>query len=295
MGAEMIKRPVFWVIIIAIWSLVFPLITGAYNSVYTNTIEAASITAERFDRVFPKGSYTGAEDAWQSRTATETSTAALGSSGSAEGVAVALTATTAYKILEGSSNACKLASLAGTSHTTKNSFVATQFYTPSGNIVTAPAVAGGASAVDITISNCEWKERSPIFGVFNGFVRVLLQMLALAAPLGFMLALSYFGSMLISMGGGQPIIQIVMTVVLVLIGAILLNIVLPYISGVFYAIDSERFVVFDQELGLVAGLLRNFFGVILVAGVIGSAWAIIGQMRATSAGGGRAAYQGSGM
>ena len=268
MSADLIKRPVFWVIIIAIWSLVFPLITGAYNSVYTNTIEAASITAERFDRIFPKGSHTGAEDAWQSRTATVDH----------GGTAAALSNTSAYMVGDDGSDDCEI---------TATVTAGTEFYTPSGNLVTT-----NASGI---IANCEWKERSPIFGVFNGFVRVLLQMLALAAPLGFMLALSYFGSMLISMGGGQPIIQIVMTVVLVLIGAILLNIVLPYISGVFYAIDSERFVVFDQELGLVAGLLRNFFGVILVAGVIGSAWAIIGQMRASSAGGGRAAYQGSGM
>ena len=292
--AGLITRPVFWVIMTAIWSLVFPLITGAYNSVYANTIEAASITAERFDRVIPRGTDTTktAEDIWQARTATESGGAALGGSTAA---AVSFTAETTYKVIKGTDNACKLGSVAAPS-SGSNTLAASQFYTPSGNIVRAPAVtvASTASAADITIANCEWKARSPIFGVFNGFVRVLLQMLALAAPLGFMLSLAYFGSMLVSMGAGNPILQVVMTVVLVLIGAILLNIVLPYISGVFYSIDGERFIVFDQELGLVAGLLKNFFGVILVSGIIGAAWSIIGQMRGGSQGG-RSAFAGSGM
>ena len=119
-------------------------------------------------------------------------------------------------------------------------------------------------------------------------------MLALAAPLGFMLMLAYFGSMLVAMGTGHPIMQVIMTVILVLVGAILLNIALPYISDVFQAIDGNRFVVFDQELGLIAVLLKNFFGVILIAGFIGGAWTIVGQMRNSGATS-HASFAGSGM
>ena len=67
--AEVITKPVFWVIMVAIWALVFPMITGAYNSIYANTIDAAAITSERFERVMPKGTHTSAKDAWEARTA----------------------------------------------------------------------------------------------------------------------------------------------------------------------------------------------------------------------------------
>ena len=163
---------------------------------------------------------------------------------------------------------------------------ATDWYTPSGNIVKS-------TGTDENVIGCTWTDRSPIFGVFNAFVRVLMQVIALAGPLGFMLALAYFGSMLIGSASGDPVLRIVMTVVLVLVGAILVNIVLPYIASVFNAIDGRRFAVFDQELGLIAGLLRNFFGVIFVSGIIGSAWSIIGQMRGS--GSAQKSFQGSGM
>ena len=266
--AQMITKPVFWVIMVAIWALVFPMITGAYNSIYANTIDAAAITSERFERVMPKGTYTSAKDAWEARTAVVDSTA----------TAAAVVATSAYKV-GNASGKCKIP-VSGTS-------AGDEYYTPSGNVVVMSATAG-------EIVDCKWEKRTPIFGFANGFIRVLLQMLALAAPLGFMLMLAYFGSMLVAMGTGHPIMQVIMTVILVLVGAILLNIALPYISDVFQAIDGNRFVVFDQELGLIAVLLKNFFGVILVAGFIGGAWTIVGQMRNSGASS-QASFAGSGM
>ena len=203
--AEVITKPVFWVIMVAIWALVFPMITGAYNSIYANTIDAAAITSERFERVMPKGTHTSAKDAWEARTAVVDSTA----------TAAAVVATSAYKV-GNDSGKCKIP-VSGTS-------AGDEYYTPSGNVVVMSATTG-------EIADCKWEKRTPIFGFANGFIRVLLQMLALAAPLGFMLMLAYFGSMLVAMGSGHPIMQVIMTVILVLVGAILLNIALPYISG----------------------------------------------------------------
>ena len=168
---------------------------------------------------------------------------------------------------------------------TATTVAASVFYTPSGNEV---VIAG----TDGIITGCEYSAKSPIFGFANGFVRILMQVIALAGPIGFMLSLAYFGSMLIGSATGHPILRVIMLVVLVLVGAILLNIVLPYIAGVFHAIDGNRFAVFDQELGLIAGLLKNFFGVVLISGIVGSAWSIIGQMRGGSAQG---SFTGSGM
>ena len=86
--SSVITRPVFWVVMIAIWSLVFPLIAGAYNSISLNTVDSAASTSERFDRVFPKGTHANSEDAWESLTAV----VAHG------GTAAAIVATSAYKI-----------------------------------------------------------------------------------------------------------------------------------------------------------------------------------------------------
>ena len=261
-----ITRPVFWVIMIAMWGLVFPLIAGAYNSINLNTVSAGSTTSERFDRIIKKGTYENAEAAW------------LAKIGVIDhgGTAAAHVANNAYMVGDASGD-CEIEISGAT--------VNEKWYTPSGNEVSLNSTGGG-------ITGCKYTDKSPIFGVFNGFVRVLMQVIALAGPLGFMLALAYFGSMLIGQATGHPVLRVVMVVVLVLVGAILVNIVLPYIAGVFNAIDGERFVVFDQELGLIAGLLRNFFGVIFVSGIIGSAWSIIGQMRGGTASG---SFSGSGM
>ena len=293
--AAVITKPVFWVIMVAIWALVFPMITGAYNSIYANTIDAAAITSERFERLMPKGTHTSAKDAWEARTAVadEVSLTRVATGGTRP----AFSGTTAYKVSEGTNGACKIGELAKKGSGGANTDIghaAAEFYTPSGNLVTVAGAAAGNTDLDITIDNCKWEKRTPIFGFANGFIRVLLQMLALAAPLGFMLMLAYFGSMLVAMGTGHPIMQVIMTVILVLVGAILLNIALPYISDVFQAIDGNRFVVFDQELGLIAVLLKNFFGVILIAGFIGGAWTIVGQMRNSGATS-HASFAGSGM
>ena len=281
-----ITRPVFWVIMIAMWSLVFHLIVGAYNGIYLNTVEAGATTSERFDRVIPKDNRTS-EEAWQERTATVDTTDLANASGTST-----FAGTTAYKLSEGTSGACKIGVLK-LEATNTSGIDATEFYTPSGNVVQIAALARGIADKNIEISGCEWLPRSPIFGVFNGFIRVLLQVIALGGPLGFMLALAYFGSMLIGMATGHPVLRVVMVVIVVLVGAILVNIVLPYIGNVFHAIDGQRFIVFDQELGLIAVLLKNFFGVLFVSGLIGSAWSIIGQIRGSGTSSG--SFQGSGM
>ena len=292
-----ITRPVFWVIMIAMWGLVFPLIAGAYNSINLNTVSAGSTTSERFDRVMPKSSHANAENAWLAKTAVSNGAQARRTSDGNPRPTVS--DTTAFKVSDDGSGNCKIGVLIPRSspQADDRGMAAATFYTPSGNEVRTTAVPDITTAPldvdkDILITGCKYTDKSPIFGVFNGFVRVLMQVIALAGPLGFMLALAYFGSMLIGQATGHPVLRVVMVVVLVLVGAILVNIVLPYIAGVFNAIDGERFVVFDQELGLIAGLLRNFFGVIFVSGIIGSAWSIIGQMRGGTASG---SFSGSGM
>ena len=265
--STIITRPAFWVIMMAMWALVFPLITGAYNSIYTNTIDAGSMTSERIDRVVFGTATQTAKQAWEAAT------------GNAKDAGSASPAATDIIKLSNASNKCSASSA--------TSAYSGTIYTPSGNVVTFESGSNN-------ISGCTWQKKSPVFGVFNGFVRVLLQVIALAAPIGFMLALAYFGNMIMEgMSDTHPILKVVMVVIMVLVGAILVNIALPYIADVFIAINPQRFVVFDQELGLIATLLRNFFGVIFVAGIIGSAWSIIGHMRGASTS--SASFQGSGM
>ena len=62
--SSLITKPVFYVIMLAMWGLVFPLIAGAYNSINLNTVSSGMMASERIDRVVPKGTHASAEAAW---------------------------------------------------------------------------------------------------------------------------------------------------------------------------------------------------------------------------------------
>ena len=257
----MITRPVFWIMSLAMWSLVLPLIIGAYNGIFLNTVDAAEVQSERFDVLMPAEGYADAESAWQARTANLAF--------STGGTAAATVLTTAYGVGQ-DGDGCKILAVTA---------VGDVFYSASGTELTTSSVTGG-------ITGCTWMAKTPIFGVFTVLVKLLLQVLALAGPLGFMLALAYFGNLMATAGSGHPLLQIVFVVLTVLVGALLVNIILPYIANVFHAIDGDRYTVYKiGGLGLIATLLKNFFGVIFLAGIVTAAWTLVGKIQGGAGGG----------
>ena len=108
--SSVITRPVFWVVMIAIWSLVFPLIAGAYNSISLNTVDSGASPSERFDRVIVKGSHANPEDAWLALTSVADTLEIRRVDGVGTGIQprTPIDSGVAYKISEGSNGACKI-------------------------------------------------------------------------------------------------------------------------------------------------------------------------------------------
>ncbi len=261
-GTDLIKGPVGRTVGLIVWMVVFSLFLGAINGWYLQAEPACAVAGERFDRVVQKGSHADANDAW----AVVTSVVPHG------GTAAAIVGTSAYR-LGNDSNACQMiATPASTAET---------WYTPLGT-----EVHTAASSDDIT--GGEYKGASKIFitGGLSGLVKILLQAAGLAPPLALLLTLGSFGSAFLRKVGSHPILAAIGMAITLLLVATLLNTFVPFLEDAFLAIDSNRFLMFDQGLGSLSVVIGNFFGVVLVAGMMMIAWEMLKSMRGGDAIGG---------
>ncbi len=295
-GTDLIKGPVGRTLGLIVWMVVFSLFLGAINGWYLQAEAAGVVAGERFDRVVVKATAdTDANDRWAAVTA------------AADAFALAPTAasqnlspgnTTAYKLEEGSTaGTCKIGGV--TSHVsaagTNTTVVAQTYYTPLGTEVRSAAVtvadvdsADPANTADVTIGGCEYKGAGKIFvtGGLSGLVKILLQAAGLAPPLALLLTLGSFGSAFLRKVGSHPILAAIGMAITLLLVATLLNTFVPFLEDAFLAIDSNRFLMFDQGLGSLSVVIGNFFGVVLVAGMMMIAWEMLKSMRGGDAIGG---------
>ena len=269
---DLIKGPVGMVIGLVGWLVVFPMLLGAINGWYLQAAPAGVVAGERFDRVVLKG--TNKPDvAWNG-------VAGL----AASGAPAALDATEAYKLQakNATDSTCVLGSL-------ELYAVAdpVKAYTPLGSEVT---VKGNAAAAAAEISGCEYKPAGAIFGLggLSGLIEIILQAAGLAPPIALLFVLGTFGtSFLKNSMGSHPILAAVLTAISFLLLATLLNTFIPYVSGAFNAIDSDRFLMYAEGLGALATVIGNFFGVVIVASIMSVAWQVIGSMKGGNALGGQ--------
>ena len=255
MAADIIRGPVGKVLGLIVWLVVFPLLIGAINGWYTQSVAAGVVSGERFDRVIQQGSHKNAEEAWRS----VTGVVDFG------GTAVAAVVTSAYKLGD-SSGACSITVTAPTD--------ATVWYTPMGSEVKTAATSA-------SISGCKFVEAGSVFnaGGLGGLVEIILQAAALAPPLALLFALGSFGQSFLKNMGSHPILAAVMTVIMMLLVATLLNTFVPFLTAAFEAIDKQRFVVFDEGLGNVSTVVGNFYGVVLVASMMMIAWQVVKHLK----------------
>ena len=256
-----------------VWLVVFSLLIGAINGWYLQSVDAGVVSGERFDRVVGKApDDKSADDRWSKVTGTEVSSRAT-----------ALNPTTAYILSEGTNDACKVSDITVAAGGTPVATSTVTAYTPLGTELTAniPGVPASGSG-EIAIAGCEWSNAGSVFnaGGLSGLVEIILQAAGLAPPIALLFALGSFGtSFLRNNMGSHPILAAVLTVIMLLLVATLLNTFVPFLTAAFAAIDKNRFVMYDGGLGNVSTVIANFYGVVVVASMMMIAWELVKHLK----------------
>ena len=238
---------------------VFAMTAGGVNSIFLQTQDSGVIGGERVDRVLAKSATVTSADAedadWSDH----------------------------VKITEGATgevSSCQVGTIA--------SNAAGRYFTPRGTEV--EVVAGATTATDAYVSNCDWKEPSkalsaPGTGVL---VELIFSAMALGLPIGALVSVVTFGSSFVSQatGASKLMVAIGAVVVLVMAGS-LLGVFVPFFDVAFNSLDGARYAMYETGIGSLAGVLGNFMGVTLAAGLIHLGWTLFGQYTGIGAGGRR--------
>ena len=287
-GQDIIRGPVGMVIGLVVWLVVFPLLIGAINGWYLQSQDACVVGSERFDRVVVMGA-NEVEDAWQGVTGTATANFAVTRAADLSNSQPTLSAAATY-LLTANSEGCRLQSqvsvTGATDITTPAPARTDTVYTPRGTEVSAvfSAISGAddtAQTLPITISGGEWEEESGVFnsGGLSGLIEIVLQAAGLAPPVALMFALGTFGTSFMRNITNHPILAAILTVVMMLLVATLLNTFVPFLTDAFEAIDGNRFLMYDEGLGTVSTIVGDFFGVVIVASMMTVAWQVLKYLR----------------
>ena len=257
---DLIKGPVGMVVGLVAWLVVFPMLLAAINGWYLQAAPSGVLAGERFDRVVAS-TETKPNAAWDKVISTAVPFAE---------VYVVLEETSSYLIVATSDTdpTCKIAGTAATANTSLKGF------TPLGTKIGITATGN--------ISGCKHEPSGAIFGLggLSGLIEIILQAAGLAPPIALLFVLGTFGtSFLKNSMGSHPILAAVLTAISFLLLATLLNTFIPYVSGAFNAINANRFLMYQEGLGALAGVIGNFFGVVIVASIMSVAWQVIGSMK----------------
>ena len=287
---NVIQSPVGYLIGMVVWLIASPMLMGALNQWYSQSIDAAVTDSERFDRIVKKGTNT-AEEAWGAVTSTQQPNLHNQSGSTIQ--THNPSATRAHIVEEGSSGGCRIGRIRGGATSARDiKFEAATYYTPAGTEVTLPFVQSDGHTTssqrimkDVAISGCKWKDSSGIFDAagLGGLIRIILQAAGLAPPVAILAVLGAFGTSFIRNMGGHPILAAIVTVVAFLMVSTILNSLVPFLTDAFEAIDANRFVMYDSGLGNVSVIIKRFYGVVLVAGLIVVAWSVLQSMRGGNA------------
>ena len=270
-GIDLIRGPVGQVIGLVVWLIVFPLLLGAINGWYLQAEDAGVRSGERFDRVVVQTGDDTAEEAW-GRVASVSDALAAGDT--------ALSETVSYLVskndVTGGDDTCTIGA------PTAALAAKTTAYTPLGSKVQIPIQTAGE---EVLIEGCKWGIAGEIFGAggLSGLIQIILQAAGLAPPIAVLFALGTFGSSFLKNMGSHPILAAVVTVIGFLLLATLLNVFIPFVSGAFEAIDSNRFKMYQEGLGNVSTVVGSFYGVVIVASIMTVAWQVLQSLRGRNA------------
>ena len=227
---------------------VFSIALGTVNGLYLQTEDACVVNHERFDRIVSKETGdTSADDRWSKVNAVVASTA----------TAAAQVGTSAYRLKKDSSTGCEFEATAAE----------TTSYTPLGTEVSTTATGG--------VTGGKWEAESGIFkGLMGGVIGIILQACGLAGPVMLLIQLGSYAKSFMTATGMHPLLGIVIMLLVLLLVATLLNVFIPFLEGAVFAIDPNRFQMYDTGLGQLSVVVRSFYGVVLVSGVLMVVWTL---------------------
>ena len=237
---------------------VFSIGLGTVNGLYLQTEAACVLNHERFDRVAPMDS---ADKTADNRWELVKTTSAAGAANPTVG-----TTATILEIRGTGANATCQASTTATS-----SLTAVSAYTPLGTevLITADGIIEGGN----------WAPASGIFsGLMGGVIGIILQACGLAGPVMLLVQLGSFARSFMHSTGMHPLLGVVLMLLVLLLVATLLNVFVPFLEGAVFAIDPNRFLMYDTGLGQLSIVVRSFYGVVLVAGVLMVIWELWSQV-----------------
>ena len=257
-GSEIISGPVGTIIGTILLMSVFGFATATINGWSLAAHDTGITNFERYDRVVKYDASKTSDETWAAVTTLES-----GETGSTTD----LDANTAYKIATPSSGtACALSDIASAEVT------AVDVITPSGTKLKV-----GANG---QVGNCEWEKASPVLGgVMQGVINIILQAIGLAGPVVLLAIVGGFGSSVMRNVPAHPILKIIVMIILLLLVGYLVNVVLPFLSTAHQAIDPLRFNMYSTGIGRLSIVVADFFGVVLVAGLLSVGWTLWTSMR----------------
>ena len=282
MGSDLIRGPVGRVIGLVVWMAVFSLLLGSVNQWYLQSVDAGVIGNERFDRVVLKGTgdLADADKAWANVTSHDSDGFSHQYADGTDSTTIGTTnkytpdGAVAYGVID-SGGACEVGRFIYEGSNTGLIASSHVWFTPSGTEVKTPGEGPTLSPGDpVEVSGCKYEEASDIFGAggLAGLIKIILQAAGIAPPIALLFVLGTFGSSFLRNLGGHPILAAVGTIILMLLLATLLNTLVPFLSAAFSAIDGNRFRMYEEGLGSISVIVGNFFGVVLVAGMLMVIW-----------------------
>ena len=236
-----------------------PFLISLINGWYLWTVDAGMQDGTRFDRVLtrPFDTELTADEAWAASAITEGAPLAAS--------ATALAADT-YYLLENNGGKC---SISGSTNITA-ALASAEMYTPSGSVV---SVSAGAEEPAL-IAGCKWDVAAPFLsaGGIGALPKLLLEAAGIAPVVAILGILGGFGSYFRSRFGGGPIFSVVIIVIAVVIAGMLMGLAIPFISNVYAALSPARFLLYSSGLGAIVPVLKSFFGVVFVGGLMVFVW-----------------------
>ena len=277
-----IMRPLAAMLAIAVLFSGIGLLAGGTNSWLLVTYDVCKVSGngERIDRlVF--STETEPDDAWFKNSLTEISAAAAATGGTT-------LATNEFMVLAvgNTGNNCVVK---GT--TTKTEFSSTaavdgEFTVPSTlNVFTQGGTKlsiSDADALEGVVSESFWSA-----GGLKQLVQLIVRAAALGIPLGCLVALAAFGRNFLSGMGMNPLMAVIVLIIAFSLLGALLDVLTPFISDAFLSINSDRYSVYDGAgISAIATVIGNFYGIVVIAGLLTVAWQVIGVFRSGANGGG---------
>ena len=275
---EIITTPVGRTILIITLLILFAPMAGAINQWTLFTKDKGVVDNERIDRVV----YCGAD--LSACTASTIDADALWAAADLDSTGTALASAKFMKIEKSGTTGCVLET--------------------SGTLASNPAagITPGGEVISMTtlgvISGCTWEPVSSLFnrGATKVIVTTLLAVAGLGLPIGGLVSLGQFGSSFIQQAGGGGM-AIIMSGVLMLVGLLLLAIlgssIIPFAGTAVDALDADRYVMYGGNLGGIAPILGDFWGVALVGGVVAVGWQVISFYRNAGNGAGGGVFSSS--